>query len=150
MKPEEALHIQICTYIKLQYPNVIFTSESSGEYIGGKDGKGWARLNKMKQKRSGSKLPDIWIIEPINGYHGLFLEVKTSSPFKKDMTLKKSDHLQEQSNMIDNLFKKGYYACFVWSFEMAVKLIDDYMNGTITYIEPNHPLNYPYVTTVVN
>jgi len=125
---EEDLHIQICDYIKLQYPDVIFTSESSGEYVGGKDGKGWARLQKMKRKRSIHKLPDIWIVEPNSSFHGMFLEIKKESPFKKNGELKAGGHLEAQSYILEMLKKKRYFAQFVWTFDDARFLIDLYMS----------------------
>lgn len=79
--------------------------------------------------RSGSKLPDIWILEPKGNLSGLFLEVKTESVFKRDGSFK-AGHIQEQAEMLARLRKKGYSAMFVWSFEHAKATIDTYMTVT--------------------
>jgi DNA-dependent RNA polymerase auxiliary subunit epsilon len=79
--------------------------------------------------RSGSKLPDIWIPEPAGIYHGLFLEVKAESPFRKDGALYADDHIKEQAVMIERLKKKGYQAMFVWSLEQAIVEFKKYMQG---------------------
>ena len=89
-------------------------------------------------QESGDKLSHII---PIFWFCGLFLEVKKESPYLKDgTTLKKMkrsekingikleyDHLQRQDEMHKKLRMKGYMATFVWSFDMAKKVIDNYM-----------------------
>ncbi len=83
----------------------------------------------------------------VNVFHfcGLYLEVKRETPYKKDNTLKKQktyiykkirgrkikigeyDHLQEQNEIHKRLRKRGYMALFVWDFEQAKRVIDDYL-----------------------
>ena len=121
MKKEESLHIAICKYIKLQYPKIVFTSESSGLRLT------IGQAKKLKDMRSSNALPDILILEPSRGRHGLFLEVKTESPFKKNGKIKSNAHLQEQHDMLNILVEKGFDACFVWDFEMAKEIIYDYV-----------------------
>ena len=64
-------------------------------------------------------------------YNGLYLELKAegNSPFKKDGTLKKDQHLEEQNEVLNHLREKGYAAYFAVGFEEAQKLIDDYLGG---------------------
>lgn len=119
-KTEEGLHLAICKYIKLQYPHVIFTSEGSGVRLT----KG--QSVKEKLKRSGTGLPDIWIVHP-DKPEMLFLEVKKESPFKKNGELKQDTHLQEQEDIIWQLIDKGHYADFVWDFDRAKAIIDNFL-----------------------
>lgn len=121
MRPEDRIHISICDFIRLQYPDVIFTSESSGMRLT------IGQASKLARMRSGSKLADIWIAEPRGSYCGLFLEVKAETPYKKDGELKKSDHLKAQSKMLERLVKKGYQAMFIWSLEQGIVEIRKYM-----------------------
>jgi len=121
MLTEKILHKTICKYIKLQYPKVIFITDGSGLRVSIGEAK------RLKQLRSSNGIPDIIIFKPSEYYHGLFLEVKTKRPYKKDGDLFSNEHLQEQSNMINRLMGLGYYAKFVWSFNQATKIIDDYM-----------------------
>jgi hypothetical protein len=58
MKAEEKLQIAVCKYLKLQYPDVIFTAESSGLKLT----IGQAVI--AKQLRSSKGLPDIMIFQP--------------------------------------------------------------------------------------
>jgi hypothetical protein len=121
---EEQLHIAICNYIKLQYPNVIFTSESSGIRVF------WQQAKKLKSMRSCSGLPDIMIFEPRKQKAGMFLEVKKDGTkiYKKDGELTKDKHLNQQEEILHRLKEKGYFAEFVVGFDEAKVIIDWYMS----------------------
>jgi len=125
MKPERRLQLQVCEYLKTQYPKVIFWANDSGE----RKPMGLAVLG--KRMRSVSKLPDMWISEARGGYHGLYIELKADSPYKKgSVELRKNEHNEAQSEMLEKLEAKGYRACFAWSLEMAIEIIKIYMNQT--------------------
>ena len=118
---EKELHKNICQFIKLQYPSVIFTTDGSGLRLS------IGEAVRFKKLRSGNAIPDIVIYETTPDYCGLFLEIKKESPYKKDGTLKKNAHLQEQADMIENLNKRGYRATFVWEFDEAINIIKEYL-----------------------
>lgn len=113
----------ICDYIRLQYPSVLFLSDTVAS----------VKLTMMQGARNkaiqkpGFKTPDLIILEPRGGYSGLLIELKVETPFKKDGTLKKDEHLEGQMKSINDLKKKGYYASFSWGFEMTKTMIDNYM-----------------------
>lgn len=126
-KKEESIQLSVCKYIKLQYPQVIFCCD----YAAG------IRLNigqavKASKMRSSKGLPDIMIFQPSNdhhNYHGLFLELKTVTPYLKDgITLKKDKHLAEQAEILQALILRGYYAVFAVGFDEAKIIIDNYLN----------------------
>ena len=121
MKKEESLQIAVCNYLRLQYPNVIFTSEASGLKLT------IGQAVKAKKLRSSRGLPDLIILEPKGIWYGLCLELKTVTPYKKNWTIKNDPHLKEQSNLIDSLCMLGYRATFVTGFDQAKEVIDDYM-----------------------
>ena len=124
---EYTLQKQICEYIRMQYPNVLFLTDTVAAI----------RLTPMQGKRNkdvqkeGFKTPDLIILEPKRNYAGLFVELKIESPFYKGqfIELKSNEHIKEQANSLFELNLKGYYACFAWSFNMAKFIIDDYMRG---------------------
>jgi hypothetical protein len=118
---EAQLHKQICQYLKLK--GCIFNTDMSGIKLT------IGQAKKMKSLRSSRAFPDIVIYEPRDRFHGLFLEVKKESPYKKNGELKSGEHLREQLEMMDILFDKGYLTSFVWSFDMAKTIIDDYLEG---------------------
>jgi len=123
---EKQLHLAICEYIKWQYPSIIFTSEPSGVRVT----PGIAR--ELARMRSGKGLPDLWILEPNKEYKALTIELKAVSPYRKDGTLKKSEHLESQSQVLALLREKGYYAEFCTGFDETVETINKYMNNRIT------------------
>jgi hypothetical protein len=138
---EYELQKQIARYISIEYPDVDFLSDTVAFL---KLSKGQARRNSAIQKK-GFRCTDLLILEPNKGYSGLFIELKTTSPFKKNGELKSQkvtktttigktkvvvseyDHLQEQQKSIDKLNKKGYLAMFSWGFEMTKEVIDNYL-----------------------
>ena len=126
MKPEERIHFNLADYTKLQYPTVFFISESSGvrTSIG--------LATKLKRTRSAHTHVDIYFLEPVGKYSGLFLELKDGKDkiFKKNGDYK-TEHVENQADTIEKLNKKGYYATFAWSFDMAKEILDDYLHGNL-------------------
>lgn len=122
MQKESEIHIAICKYIQMQYPNVLFTSESSGLRVS------MYQAKKLKQMRSCAGLPDIMIFEPKRSYFGLFIEVKRDGTtiYKKDGGLVADKHIREQEEILHQLKQKGYLAEFVVGFDDAKALIDYY------------------------
>lgn len=119
---EADLHEAICIYIKCKYPHVLFNSDMAGVKLT------MGQAIKAKKLRSSKGFPDLIIYEPRNGFHGLFLELKRDGEklFKKDGTYK-TDHLKEQSEILQQLSMRGYVALFAVGFEMSKKLIDIYL-----------------------
>ena len=124
---EYQLQKQVCQYLRLQYPNVLFMSDSIA----------FCHLtmpqavrNKAVQKE-GFKCPDLVILEPRGGHNGLFIELKKESPYLKGGNLSTNAHIQGQAKTIADLKAKGYWACFAWGFDMAKDIIDDYMEQSL-------------------
>ena len=127
-------HLQksICQYLRAQYPKVMFLSDTVAN----------VSLTIPQQVRnkaiqnSDFKCPDLLIFKPKfifyddpTYYHGLFLELKTESPFRKDGKIKASqnDHLKLQQETLFKLSLLGYKAEFAWSFDMAINIINEYL-----------------------
>ena len=124
MPSEQDTHIAICKYLQLQYPQVLFTSESSGLRVT------ISQARRLKTMRSCAGLPDILIFEPRKKYYGLFLEVKKEGTkvFKKDGEIRQDKHLQEQEEILHQLKLRGYFAEFVVGFDEAKSIIDYYFS----------------------
>ena len=139
-KKEENVQMKVCEYLKDEYPDVIFTCDlSSGMklpiHIAAKN----------KEMRSSRALPDLTIYElskeyssPTKGpnpvryiktYSGLVIEIKSEDTiiYKKDGTIRKNEHLEEQNEILRRLTEKGYKAVFGIGFEACKKIIDDYL-----------------------
>jgi hypothetical protein len=124
MKHEEyELQKQLCTYLQIQYPKVLFLSDT----IASVKLRIPQQVRNKKIQKDGFKCPDLLILEPRKGYAGLFIELKTKSPFKKNGELLKNEHLQAQHKSLTDLEKKGYKASFCWGFEQTKLLIDNYL-----------------------
>jgi hypothetical protein len=125
MRKEESEHLQICNYIKAQYPDVIFTSDASGVRMP------IGLSVKFSKLKSGRGIPDLLILEPRGDYSGLFLEIKRTDEkiFKKDGTLRTDKHLKEQAKILDRLKHKGYATYFAIGTTRAIEIIDDYMKS---------------------
>ncbi len=120
---EKIIHKQVCQYIRMQYPGVLFNSDLAGSMrltIG--------QAVALKSLRSDRGFPDIIIYEPKGQYHGLFIELKKDG---ERVTNKKgfpaTPHIAEQFLIIERLKSKGYWAGFAVGFDEAKSLIDLYM-----------------------
>ena len=118
---EKQITKEVCKFIKLRYPNVIFTVDTSGIRLT------IGQATQMKSLRSGRGIPDLLIFEPRGNYKGLFIEIKKDSPYKKNGELKKDKHLEEQSEMLCRLNRKGYVAFFCAGVDECLIAIKDYM-----------------------
>lgn len=123
-QPEFELQKQICRWISYQYPNMLFLSDTIASV---KLTIPQQNRNKLIQKNN-FKTPDLLIFEPKGSFSGLFIELKVKSPFKKNGEILKDEHLEGQLKTINDLKSKGYYACFSWSFEMTISIINQYMS----------------------
>ena len=124
MGPEERVHFAIADYLRLQYPSVVFLSESSGV----RTTPGLAK--KLKRTRSNHTHADLYILEPRKDKCGLILELKAVDIYQKknpELFLK-SDHVNDQDRTIKMLNKKHYKACFAIKFDQAKQIIDEYLN----------------------
>lgn len=121
-QPEYHLQVAICQWLSTQHPKVLFLSDTIAScYLTAQQ----ANRNKAIQKEH-FKCPDLIILHPNKHFHGLFIELKVESPFKKNGELKAGEHLQGQQSTIDDLNKRGYYACFSWGFDMTKDIIEAY------------------------
>lgn len=129
---EKKLSYQIATFLKLQYPKVEFRFDIAADL---KLTIGQASIvkNKLKHKRG---YHDLTILEPKGEYHGLLLELKKdkSEVFRQDGKLKRKVdkktgkcHNQEQSEHLEKMRKKGYFADYGFGFLDTVKKVKNYM-----------------------
>jgi hypothetical protein len=122
---EKQIHSQVCRYLDLQYPKVIYTSDSSGVRVS----IGMAKALKAIRCK-GYKIPDLIIMHPNKLYHGLIIEIKKdmSQILTKSGSLKKDKHIQEQFKTLEELEKLGYAAFFGCGFNHCKSVIDEYFN----------------------
>ncbi len=123
-KNEQKLSIAVSNYLKLQFPNTVFCCDSSGVKLT------MGQAVSLKKQRSVHKIPDMIILEPSpNGvYHFMVLELKTieATPYLKNGSLSKSEHIQEQNKTLELLRTKGAYAEFAVGIDDAISKIKGY------------------------
>ena len=125
---------QVADYIKWNYPSAIFHSDyGSGIKLT------MAQAAMQKRLNGGRRSwPDIFIAEPRTiksddgnkySYCGLFIELKRDDIriFKKNGELVANEHIREQYDMLQALYRNGYKAEFACGFDEAKKLIDEYL-----------------------
>jgi hypothetical protein len=139
-QPEYDLQKGVCKFLNLQYPKVLYLSDTIASIKLTKPQQG---RNKAIQK-TGFNCPDLLILQPNETYKGLFIELKVLTPFKKNGELKASanNHLLNQWNTIQDLNQLGYFACFSWGLEMTINIINLYIKNEIQ-------LKKPIVTTML-
>lgn len=142
---EFELQKKIANYLNVVHPKILYLSDTIANI---KLTPQQQQRNKLIQK-AGFKCPDVLILKPNEKYHSLFLELKLESPYKKDGSLKKQmipiykkiggkkikigeyNHLEEQERTLKELNNLGFYACFVWSYEAAIQIIDNYVKNIL-------------------
>ena len=124
------MHQQVCDYLKLRYPQVIFRTDFAS---GLKLPPAVAALHSRLQ--SDKSWPDLQIAEPSHvlygNYSNLYIELKAPDVvlYKQDGKLRKNPHIEAQAEMLQKLRDRGYKAEFAVGFDAARKLIDEYLTG---------------------
>lgn len=119
---EVNVHRQVCEYIKLQYPKVIFNTDLSGIRLT------IGQAVKLKSLRSSRAFPDLVIYEPRYGFHGMFIELKREGEVIYNKNFQPATpHIKEQLDFMLRLRAVGYNAIFCCGFEAAKKEIDEYL-----------------------
>jgi hypothetical protein len=124
MNQEAFIHTLLCNFIRSNYPDVIFTSDLSGVRLP------MGVAKKVKPLKSSRGIPDLLIFKPMNGYHGLLLELKTEDAklFRKDgRGLLVDEHHAEQMQILLRLRLLGYAAFFARGIVNAKDCIQQYM-----------------------
>lgn len=88
---------------------------------GGSRHKAEAKRLKAEGVRAG--VPDLQLVVPRNGLHGLFVEMKRRDGVPSDIK-------QEQKDWHYKLRQKGYAVTVAFGFDMARQAITDYLNGS--------------------
>lgn len=122
---EYDLQKAVCQYLNLQHPHVFYLSDTIANL----------RLTPQQQGRNSAiqkkhfHCPDLLILEPNKEYSGLFIELKTATPYKLNGEIKASskDHLLNQQKTILKLNQKGYHSFFAWDLDLIIKEIDNYL-----------------------
>ena len=124
---ERLVQNALCKYMDIQYPHVKYRTDKDGQFA-----KGGALWDKARQKGERG-FPDLIIREQVGEYKGLIIELKRDGEtvWKKDGTLRKSGHLEEQFGWLEWFKSMGCYTDFAIGFDAGKDLIDRYLKGQL-------------------
>jgi len=124
-KKEYELCKAIASYMRVQYPNVLYHFDLAGLNLSR------AQAGMMKGIQGVRAFPDLQIFEAKGVYHGLLLEVKHAGVkvFKEDGSMYADKHREEQAATHTKLNLKGYLSRFAVGFDDAKEKIDNYLKS---------------------
>jgi hypothetical protein len=84
----------------------------------------------MKAIQGKRGYPDLFIMEPRGIFHGLYIEIKKEDEriYKKDGVTPVSTHIDEQIDMLNELYLRQYYVSLAIGFDNVKETIDIYLN----------------------
>ena len=137
---------ELCRWIRLAYPGVIFNSDLSGLNMHG------GIRGRVASLRSSRGVPDLMVFEPSyrRGYTGLFVELKSEGVKIRKLNgeMVKDSHINEQRDMMEMLRGKGYFANFAVGLDEAMELVEWYLEDKIMalpipdYIDSQRYMDY--------
>ena len=116
---EQREQISFTNYIKIKYPNLLWTISTGGVRLP------IGLAKKMKNMGYVAGTPDIMIFEPNKQYKGLFIELKRP----KTAFSAKGATYPHQTAFLGELSKRGYKAVVCYGSGMAIETLEDYLNG---------------------
>jgi hypothetical protein len=110
---EHNIQVKIIQYLRTFYPEMIVHSIPNGANVSAK--------NRLYLHNEGllKGVPDLFIAEALNGFNGLYIELKS-------YTGKESDN---QKIIRERLINKGYLVYVSHDYHDAINLIENYING---------------------
>jgi hypothetical protein len=145
MTKEEREQKQLLQWVRIQYPNLLYTEDLGGVRLP----KGLAI--KVSKSRCKKGHPDL-MFQSLHyrydalAYVGLAIEFKATGEIieKKNGELRKHpDHLPHQYDYLMELRKQGWFACFCIGFKEAQKLIKAYMSHNLEDLRALEPFVFP-------
>lgn len=132
---ERDLQSQFCKHLKtLNIPFHVDAGDSKK--------RSFAEQNMLKKHQYKPGFPDCSIFKKSNIYAGLFLELKNGYDklFYKDGRWKTGTndyHILQHEFHLD-LIREGYYACFAWDLDEAMRVTQAYLSNQI--LQPQQPI----------
>lgn len=111
----------VVQWFRLSYPKLhrCLQASSSGAVLGGNIRARAIQMNSMKANGLVVGQSDLFLAVPRNGYHGLFVEMKSLTGIESS----------EQQLFIVDMKNQGYAAIVCYGADEAIKEIKKYMNA---------------------
>lgn len=112
--------IAVIQWFRLTYKDKLIFAIPNGAFLGGtKAGRG-RLMAKYKSEGLTPGVSDLFIAEPMHGYHGLFLEMKDKGKTLCSVT-------GEQRQFLESMRERDYLAGWASGFDQAKDVIMSYM-----------------------
>jgi len=141
-RTEEQEQTELCKWIKLKYPNILYTVDLGGIRL-------QPHQRGLMKTRARRGHPDLILQEWfLDKYCGLAIEFKKTGEkvCKLNGELKKNDHLEEQLEYILALRERYYIAGFVCGLDAAKIVISAYLEANSTSLQTIDKHIYPPLT----
>ena len=113
---EYEIQKRFAEYIDTEHPNVLWCASAGGARTSMNEAK---RMKATGYKRG---FPDVFVYEPRGSFQGLAIEMK------KDSGGRVSPSQKEWQQALET---RGYHATIAKGFEMAVEILEDYLNTVV-------------------
>lgn len=122
-RSEHQEQVATVSWFKLQYPKFkkhLFAIPN-GAHLAGDPKVRAIKMNKMKAEGLLTGVSDLFMMVPMGGWHGLFIEMKSKGGVVSD----DQAEFQGAAHLI------GYFCAVCYSFEEAKNVISDYLESKI-------------------
>jgi hypothetical protein len=92
----------------------------NGQWIAGKGQRKYSLVNKYKSEGLTNGVADLFLAEPKNGYHGLFIEMKDKGKTQCSVSDKQREFLNDMND-------REYLAVWTSGYEQARAIIEEYL-----------------------
>lgn len=113
---EHSIQVKVVQYVRTFFPEVLILAIPNGS--------GTTAKNRLTLYAEGllSGFPDLFIAEPRHGFHGMMIEMKTSTGVES----------KNQKRIRERLQASGYLCYVARSDRTAINLIEDYLGDAYT------------------
>lgn len=98
MKPETKLQVDVVSWMRMKWPNLLFTSTQAG------DRRSVIAAVMMKRMGYSNGTPDLLIFSARGGWNGLLVEIKTSTGVLSDAQQRWRDRASEENYLYEAVF----------------------------------------------
>ena len=108
---ESEIQTRVVQFVRTFYPNTLIFSIPNGAHTTTK--------NRVRLSKEGllAGAPDLAIMEPRHGFHGLFIELKTEDGVVSTA----------QNDVMQQLHQRNYLCYVARHHDTAIKIIEDYL-----------------------
>lgn len=124
---ERVVQQTLCDYIRREYPDVIFASDTAASL---KLPKALA-VRQARYKNPSKGYPDLFIAARRGKFNGCFMELKAEGEriFLQKGGLSQDKDVQRQNKVLERLREQGFCAEFVIGYEQCQAFVDWYLQG---------------------